>query len=352
VEASAGVAHVEGDINVAELLKRADIALYAAKDHGRGVTEVYHPRLAHHTPEQLQLTADLRTCLEREELVLHYQPQVNLNDGRFMGMEALVRWQHPDRGLLYPDTFVPLAEQSGMVRPFTLLILDRALSEFSRLRAVADTIVDPALSGWVGEEFSLSVNFSARNLLDLELPEHVRERLAHYEVPANRLTIEITESANVHDWASAERVMKVLSELGCRVSIDDFGTGFSSLQSLVQRQGTVSEVKIDRSFIGALVNGSGSEFALVQAIVSMAHGTGCQVVAEGVELAESVPVLRAMGCDIAQGYYFARPMPMSEVLPWFESWPQAWALVAPAETGRSPDRLARLGAGDRQELPV
>jgi len=352
VEASAGVAHVEGDINVAELLKRADIALYAAKDHGRGVTEVYHPRLAHHTPEQLQLAADLRTCLEREELVLHYQPQVNLSDGRFMGMEALVRWQHPDRGLLYPDTFVPLAEQSGMVRPFTLLILDRALSEFSRLRAVANTIVDPALSGWVGEEFSLSVNFSARNLLDLELPEHVRERLAHYEVPANRLTIEITESANVHDWASAERVMKVLSELGCRVSIDDFGTGFSSLHSLVQRQGTVSEVKIDRSFVGALVNGSGSEFALVQAIVSMAHGTGCQVVAEGVELAESVPVLRAMGCDIAQGYYFARPMPMSEVLPWFESWPQAWALVAPAETGRSPDRLARIGAGDRQDLPA
>ena len=126
--------------------------------------------------------------------------------------------------------------------------------------------------------------------------------------------------------------MKSLSELGCRVSIDDFGTGFSSLQFLVQRKDTVREIKIDRSFVGALVNGSGSEFALVQAIVSMAHGTGCQVVAEGVELAESVPLLRAMGCDIAQGFYFGRPMPMSAVLPWFEAWPRAWALVAPAET--------------------
>ena len=154
---------------------------------------------------------------------------------------------------------------------------------------------------------------------------------------AHRLVIEITESANVHDWASAEQVMKALSDLGCQVSIDDFGTGFSSLQSLVQRKETVTEVKIDRSFIGALVDDTGSEFALVQAIVSMAHGTGCRAVAEGVELAESIPLLRAMGCDLAQGYYFARPMPMSAVLPWFEQWPQAWALVAPAET--APDCL-------------
>ena len=183
VEASAGVAHVEGDVNVAELMKRADIALYAAKDHGRGLIEVYHPELAQHSPEQLQLTADLRQCLKRRELVLHYQPQVNLADGKFMGIEALVRWQHPDRGLLYPDMFVPLAEQSGMIRPFTSLILDRALSEFSELRRVAITTVDPALGRWVGEEFTLSVNFSARNLLDLELPEQVRERLAHYDVP-------------------------------------------------------------------------------------------------------------------------------------------------------------------------
>jgi len=332
VEASAGVAHVECDANVAELLKRADIALYAAKDHGRGMIEVYHPQLAQHSLEQLQLTADLRQCLEREELVLHYQPQVSLADGKFMGIEALVRWQHPERGLLYPDTFVPLAEHSGMIRRFTLLILDRALSQFSELRRAANTTVDPALSRWVADEFTLSVNFSARNLLDLELPEHVRERLAHYRVPAHRLVIEITESANVHDWASAERVMKELSELGCRMSIDDFGTGFSSLQSLVQHKDTVTEIKIDRSFVGALVNGSGSEFALVQAIVSMAHGTGCQVVAEGVELAESLPILRAMGCDSAQGFYFGRPMPMSAVLPWFEAWPRAWALMAPDET--------------------
>jgi EAL domain-containing protein (putative c-di-GMP-specific phosphodiesterase class I) len=248
-----------------------------------------------------------------------------------MGVEALVRWQHPDRGLLFPDAFVPLAEHSGMVRPFTLLILDRALREFSELRRVAISTVDPALTRWVGDEFTLAVNFSARNLLDLDLPEHVRERLAHYGVPAHRLVIEITESANVHDWVSAERVMKALGDLGCLVSIDDFGTGFSSLQSLVQRKDTVSEIKIDRSFVGALVNGSGAEFALVQAIVSMAHGTRCRVVAEGVELAESVPVLQAMGCDIAQGYYIARPMPVSKLLPWFEAWPQAWVLMAPAE---------------------
>ena len=350
VEASAGVAHVEGDANVAELMKRADIALYAAKDHGRGVIEVYRPELAQHSPEQLQLTADLRQCLERDlrqcqerkELVLHYQPQVNLADGKFMGIEALVRWQHPDRGLLYPDTFVPLAEHSGMIRPFTLLILDRALNEFSELRRVATSTADPALSRWVGEEFTLSVNFSARNLLDLELPEQVRERLAHYAVPAHRLVIEITESANVHDWASAEQVMKALSDLGCRVSIDDFGMGFSSLQSLVQRKDTVTEVKIDRSFIAALVSDSGSEFALVQAIVSMAHGTGCRAVAEGVELAESVPLLRAMGCDLAQGYFFARPMAMSAVLPWFEQWPQAWALVAAAGSADCAERLTGL----------
>ncbi|MGV8845816.1 putative bifunctional diguanylate cyclase/phosphodiesterase [Tessaracoccus sp.] len=329
VEASVGVAHVDDDASMADLLKQADIAMYAAKDHGRGVAEVYSPEMDQDSPEQLQLTADLRQCMERSELVMHYQPQINLFTGQLVGLEALVRWQHPERGLLYPDTFVPLAESSGMIRPFTLQILDRSLDEFSGMLQRVRTTVSPGLLPYFGDEFTVSVNFSARNLLDLELPEHVRERLAFYGVPANRLVIEVTESANVHDWASAERVMKALSELGCLVSIDDFGTGYSSLKSLMKRKDTVTEVKVDRSFVSDIVTDSGTQYALVQAIVSMAHGTGCQVVAEGVELAETVPALRAMGCDTGQGYYFARPMPASKLSAWIEAWPQAWAVVAP-----------------------
>ena len=334
VEASLGIAHVQKGIGVSELLKRADIALYEAKVNKSNRPEVFDPRMAQHTPEQLLLMVDLRAALARAEadrasadsgadarrhpaeLVLHYQPQVDLRSGAVVGAEALVRWQHPIHGLLQPDTFVPLAEQSGMITAFTQHVLEQALQDYLELR-------DRLRAH--GEGFTVSVNLSVRNLLDLSLPGQLEGQLAAHGVSPDQLVIEVTESANVQDWTSAERVMGALADLGCPVSIDDFGTGFSSLQSLLQRQGTIRELKIDRTFVRDLTGAGPGQASVVQAIIHMAHGTDCRVVAEGVETADGVTLLRRMGCDVGQGYFFGRPRPLRDLSEWSAEWPGRWS---------------------------
>ncbi len=298
VEGSIGVACFPQDASDAEeLFRRADVAMYQAKN-ARGSWLRYDSLRDDSSIERLALVAELRAALDRQELVVHYQPKVELAGGRIVGAEALVRWQHPQRGLLYPDAFVGVAEQSGLVRPFTLRILEMAVVECLRWQAGAE------------QGPSVAVNLGARSLLDHRLPNDVAEVLDRYGLPANRLVLEITETTAASDLVVVEEVLGRLRRLGVEISVDDFGTGYSSL-AFLQRT-AVHELKVDRSFVsGMLVNDN--DLALVRATVSLAHSLGARAVAEGVESQALCVALSSLGCDVAQGYHLGRPMPAEQL---------------------------------------
>ena len=297
IEGSVGVACYPADAgDFDELLRRADVALYQAKT-SRGSFAHYRVDRDESSLHRLALAAELRTALAEDQFVVHFQPQFDLTTGHAAGAEALVRWQHPQRGLLGPDEFISAVEHSGLIRDFTMVVLEKAVAECSSWAAD-------------GAQLTVAVNLSARNLLDSELTADVSRVLLRHGLAPDRLILEITETTMMSELEVVEEVLGTLRSMGIQLSVDDFGTGYSSL-GFLQRV-AVNEVKIDRTFVAGLTR-SESDRALVRAIVQLAHSLGARAVGEGVEDEQLVTALRELGCDVAQGYHLGRPVPADEL---------------------------------------
>jgi diguanylate cyclase (GGDEF)-like protein/PAS domain S-box-containing protein len=279
------------------LLRRADVAMYNAK-RTRGGFTLYSPEHDQHSLERLALLAELREAVARDELVLHYQPKVALNDRTVVGVEALVRWQHPKRGLLGPDLFIPLAEQSGVIRLLTSWILRAALQQVRAWQTV-------------GPAVPVAVNLSPNSLQEQDLTAEIAALLEETGVSPDLLEIEITESAYMARPQAVINTLEQLRQMGVHVAIDDFGTGYSSLSYLTQLP--ADEVKIDRSFVRGMVDNE-RHATIVRSIVELGHSLGLRVVAEGLEDERTYRWLKAINCDAAQGYYLGPPAPAEELL--------------------------------------
>jgi diguanylate cyclase (GGDEF)-like protein len=293
IDASVGLAMypMHGE-DTETLQQRADIAMYSAKQSGRGHA-MFEPELDRHSPRRLALAGGLRSAISDGQIRLFYQPKADLTTGRVMGVEALARWDHPEFGLVGPAEFVPISEQTGLITPLTSFVLDAAIRQ---VRAWQDE----------GLELSVAVNLSARSFLDTQLANEIPRLLARYDVPARLLELEITESMLMTDPARAEATLTRLSQIGLTLSVDDFGTGYSSLANL--KRLPVDVIKIDKSFVMEMAEDA-SDAAIVRSTVDLAHNLGLRVVAEGVESADAWHHLETLGCDYAQGYYLARPLP-------------------------------------------
>jgi diguanylate cyclase len=297
LEASIGVAHYpEHGTTAGALLQRADVAMYEAKRGGHGIA-TYSAERDPYSPDRLGLLAELRRAIEHDELVLHYQPKVSLSTGELTGVEALVRWQHPTRGLLGPDEFVPLAERTGAIADLTRWVVDRALEQHCAWR-------EQAL------DLPIAVNLAAANIVDVTLPGAIAGLLKRHDVTGDRLECEISEHTVMADPVRASDVLAALRKLGVRLSLDDFGTGHSSLSYL--KRLPLDEVKIDRSFVAGMADDE-NDAVIVRSTIDLARNLGLQVVAEGVETAEIMHTLAELRCDIAQGYYISRPLPAGEL---------------------------------------
>jgi diguanylate cyclase (GGDEF)-like protein len=313
VDASIGIAvspaHGTDD---SVLLKRADMAMYAAKSAHTGV-ELYDRERDEYSPRRLALASRLRSAIENGEMLLHYQPQLNAVTNKIDGAEALIRWQHPEYGLVPPMEFVPIAEQSGAIGDLTLWVLDTAISQLVKWRAS-------------GIDIGVAIHVSMRNLLDAAIAERITELMDLHHLPAGSVTLEITESHLMSDPGRTLPLLHRLAAHGIRLSVDDFGTGYSSLAYLNDLP--VHEVKIDKSFLRAEGDNNHSNDAIVRAIVSMSHHLGLETVAEGVEDVGAERALAALGCTRLQGFYIARPMPVAD----FETWMRARALPSQRST--------------------
>ena len=297
IEGSVGVACYPSDASsFDELLRRADVALYQAKC-SRGSFSHYRVDRDESSLHRLALAADLRTAIAEDQFVVHFQPQFDLATGRPVGAEALVRWQHPQRGLVAPTEFIGAIEHSGLIRDFTMVVIEKAVAECASWAAD-------------GSPLTVAVNLSARNLLDSELTVDVGRVLLKHGLAPERLILEITETTMMSELEVVEEVLGTLRTMGVQVSVDDFGTGYSSL-AFLQRV-AVNEVKIDRSFVAGLADNE-SDRALVRATVQLAHSLGARAVGEGVEDEALADALRSLGCDFAQGYHLGRPMPAAEL---------------------------------------
>jgi len=285
--------------DAATLLQRADVAMYVAK-RSQSDYAIYSQEQDENSPERLQLTADLRRAIDRDRLVLHYQPRVDLESGRVNDVEALVRWPHPALGLLQPEQFIPLAEHLGLIGSLSRWALNAALSEMQRWRQ-ADL------------PLCVAVNLSSRDLHDTRLVNSIGRLLQTLTIDAPCLAVELTESAVMSDPEHSMKTLTRLHDMGVRIVIDDFGTGYSSLSYL--RRLPVDEIKIDKSFVMDMADTEDHAF-IVRTIIDLGHNLGMRVVAEGVETQATLDLLRTMGCDIGQGYYLGRPMPADEVAGW------------------------------------
>ena len=300
IESSIGFVVAPQDGNdVDDLLQRADVAMYVAKGAHGGVVR-YDPNQDEYDVVKLELVAELRHAIDDGQLVLHYQPKTLIKDGKVEAMEALVRWEHPIRGLLYPDSFVPIAEQTDLIDKLTDWALDRALADVRDL-------------GRHHETLAVAVNVSARSLGKPDFPDRVQSALERAEVPPVRLIIEITETALIADPERAKASLAELDAHGVRVSIDDFGQGQTSLGYLSDLP--VHELKIDKGFVYDMLTNP-AHAAIVRSIVDLGHNLHMQVVAEGVETDAVLLGLREAHCDVAQGFLFARPMPFKNLERW------------------------------------
>jgi diguanylate cyclase (GGDEF)-like protein len=299
VTASAGLAVVEENVEDGAPLRYADIAMFNAKTQRLGV-EVYRDEIDRRTPARLSMLGDLRSAIDEEQLHLHLQPKLDLNTGTIVGAEALVRWTHPVRGIVPPAQFVRVAEDTGLIKQLTDLMLKRGIST---LRDIRDR----------GYHLGLSVNLSTHDLLDRRLAERVQQHLTANDVDASMLTLEITESSLLIDAPRARATINELHEIGVSLSIDDFGTGYSSLSYL--RRLPVSELKIDQSFVANVLLDEQDE-VIVRSTIDLGHNLGLVVVAEGVENNEVLERLRALGCDTAQGYCVSRPLAPGQFMSW------------------------------------
>jgi diguanylate cyclase (GGDEF)-like protein len=304
LDASFGVALVpdHGD-NVDQLLQRADLAMYQAKATGSGLETYAHERDGN-IDDRLVATEELRKALYDDQLVLHYQPKLTVATGKIAGVEALVRWQHPERGLVYPDQFLPLAEAAGLMPALTTVVIDQALRQCAAWRAD-------------GIELSVAVNLSASDLLDTELPALVHALLSNLDLPPSALHLEITETVLVSDGERSLQVLERLNRSGLRVAIDDYGTGYSSLAYLARLP--VHDLKLDQSFIETM-DGQGvaarRATSIVTSTIALARGLGLGFIAEGVETATSLAKLTELGCETVQGYHLSRPLPAGALTAW------------------------------------
>lgn len=315
LSASIGIALYPDDGNDAmALLKNSDIAMYRAKSDGKNAYRFYSASKNIHSVERLALESQLRRAIENQELQLHYQPKVDVYTGRINGVEALVRWQHPDLGLLPPQHFVPLAEETRLIIPLSKRILRIACADALAINHVSNYPV------------RVAVNLSARQLEDSQFPDTMQTLLEQTGLPADLLQLEITESMVMDNPEQAVEIMNRLRDMGIRLDIDDFGTGYSSLAYL--KRFPVYSLKIDRSFIQDIPEGP-NDTAITQAIIAMAHSMGMRVVAEGVEKQSQAEALRQFGCDEYQGYFFSRPVPLAKLLDLLGN-QQTWMQAMPA----------------------
>jgi diguanylate cyclase (GGDEF)-like protein/PAS domain S-box-containing protein len=298
--ASIGVAVAGAGASPAEVLRNADVSMYAAKDRGKARVAAFEPWMHERIVERLELAGDLANAVDRDELVLEYQPIVELHDGRVAGVEALVRWNHPTRGRLAPDRFIGIAESSGLILPLGEWVLRTAAEQ---LRAWDDRHPDRPPLG-------MSVNVSTRQIANPHFPSRVETILADAGVAPRRMTLEITEHLLVEDQEHMTRQLNALQALGVRLAVDDFGTGYSALSYL--RAFPIKELKIDRAFVSGL-QGGGEQASLVRAIIQMGHSLHLEVVSEGIEDAAEAELLRALGSNYGQGYLFSRPVAASEI---------------------------------------
>jgi diguanylate cyclase (GGDEF)-like protein len=302
VQASIGFVVAPDDgTDIDTLLQRADVAMYLAKANHACVVR-YDAAQDHSDPAKLGLVAELRHAIDDGQLGLHYQPQTALADGRITTVEALVRWQHPTHGLLAPDMFLPLAEQTDLIDKLTRWVLRAALTEIRDL--------DPR---WAG--LTVAVNVSARSIGRAELANHVIETLRALDVPAERLIIEVTETALLIDPTRAAIVLGDLAAAGVKISLDDFGRGQTSLGYLSALP--IDELKVDKSFVLDMLENP-AHAAIVRSIIDLGHNLGLRVVGEGVETDAALATLRSIGCDAAQGFLLASPMPSEQLRGWLE----------------------------------
>jgi diguanylate cyclase (GGDEF)-like protein len=297
------------------LLSRAEVAMYAAKRQTSGA-KVYDPQQDASSTQTLSLLTQLRQALDNQELRLYLQPKIDLKTRQMIGAEALVRWQHPQRGLVPPMAFIPFAEQTGFIRQLTLWMFEQCVRHQAQLMAQGVARV--------------SVNLSTRDLLDQDLPDKLAVLLKAHGAVATGFCLEITESAIMDDPQRAEQTLNLLAQRGFKLSIDDFGTGYSSLAYL--KRLPVNELKIDRSFVMAMASASG-DAKIVRSTIDLAHNLGLTVVAEGVETEAVAQALADLSCDEAQGYLYAKPLPVPDFLNWAQRWqPLPLVLVEPQDT--------------------
>ncbi len=303
VTVSIGVAPIVGELKDSSWwLRRADIAMYAAKNQHTGY-ELYRKEIDRRTKNRLAMLGDLRNALEHHDLQVYLQPKLDLATGVVIGVEALARWLHPQRGWVSPEDFVHVAEETGLIKQLTDNVLEMSIEQMSRLRDH-------------GHHLGLAVNLSTHDLLDELLADRVLRRLDQHQMDPALLTLEITESSLLIDAPRARTTIDRLNRAGIRLSVDDFGTGYSSLSYL--RRLPVSELKIDRSFVSNLLLEDQDE-VIVKSIIDLGHNLGMQVVAEGVETDEVMNRLRGFGCDVAQGFGICRPIPFDQFLTWLSA---------------------------------
>jgi diguanylate cyclase len=305
VQASIGIAiFPDHGKDVDTIVQRADVAMYVAKQNNDGFA-VYSPKLDKHTPKRLTMMGALRHAIENEDLVLHYQPKIDLEMNRIVGVEALVRWQHEEHGLIQPNDFIPLAERTGLHKPLFFWVIKTAMAQAEQ---------------WHKNNLKIgfSVNLSPATLLDADLPDVITGLLASSPLPAGCITFEITEGSIIKDPERALEILLRLSKMGINISIDDFGTGYSSLAYLKKMPAT--ELKIDQSFVQDMLKNE-NDAVIVRSTIDLAHNMGLKVVAEGVEEKEIAARLKLLGCDIIQGFYYSKPLSVHDCADWIRSYP-------------------------------
>jgi len=307
------------DLRAEELVRDADIAVHRAKALGASRFQVFDKEMHEEALQRLRVENELRRALERNELVMHYQPIVELATGRVRGLEALVRWQHPEEDLLLPARFIPLAEESDLILEVDRWVLSRVCGELRRLHEE------------LGVDLQVSVNLSGRHFSRPQVVEQVRQILHDADLAPAALKLEVTEGTLMQNTELAQEILGELRELGVRLCLDDFGTGYSSLSYL--NRFPIDVLKVDRSFVGGLDRVASSDHRIVESIVQLARQLGMEVVAEGVETAAQRDLLAAMGCDLGQGYFFARPLPFDAI----PAVVRAAALPDASRTDRRPD---------------
>ena len=303
IAASIGIAcYPEHGLDSHQLLRAADVAMYEAKKHSLGVI-IYDPSIDEYTTQRLKFAHELTNAVKENQLVLHYQPRIDIMTGQISGFEALIRWLHPEEGLLYPDRFIDLVEMSEVIHPFTQNVIELAVTEKKRLQTM-------------GIKQPVAINLSARNLIDNTCFDALETALARNDLSTTEIELEITESAVMQDPKRAVILLNKFKDRGIKIAIDDFGTGYSSLSYL--RQLPVNALKIDRSFVMNMLSNT-QDSAIVRSTIALAHSLDMKVIAEGVEDKETLNLLRKMNCNEAQGYGICRPQPFEKLVEWISA---------------------------------